>query len=162
MNTTEPNPYLNKRTDAGDEVPEAFEAKAERVGVKVDDDGAEGLRSILSRIDDQKRADSLEQTVADLRRRHPGIELWWMPCGDQDVLFTSPGEHEFAECIGTSVDKKKKTADALRRLAFQVVKHPDAKALRAIFEKRPGFAVKLGNDALAAASDEDPDFAKKV
>jgi hypothetical protein len=143
---------------------EVFEAKGEGPDYAIN---ASALtdRGALDSLPPERRA-RLLGALAAARGAEPGIELFYMGGNDGpsawDVLFRCPNQHEFAECIGKSAENKKKSPEAMQRLAFQVVRFPSVESFRSMIAKRPGLALKIANDALAIASEEDPDFAKKV
>lgn len=149
-----------------------FEARGDGPMTAVSVDELEGLgkakKPYLDAFPEERRR-KLATAIAAVRAKSPGIELWHMgspieedPSAAWDVLLRCPSEPEFAECVGKSADKKQKSPEAMRRLAFQVVMFPSVDTFRELASRRPGLPLKIASDALAIASEEDPDFARKV
>lgn len=149
-----------------------FEERGEGAQTAVSVEELEGLgkskKGLLDAFPEPRRR-RIAGAIAAVRSKSPGIELWHMgspPDEDEaavwDVILRCPNEHEFAECVGKSADKKSKSPEAMKRLAFQVVMFPSVEGFRELSSRRPGLPLKIASDALAIASEEEPDFARKV
>lgn len=109
----------------------------------------------------QIRSKRLAEAIAKAKEK--GIEeLWHIEAGEHDILIKCPNDKLFARATGKSAEDKRKAPEALKELAMAIVVHPDADTFRALCEKRPGIAMKVANDGLAIASEEEAAFAKKV
>lgn len=147
-----------------------FEEGGDKPLTAVRVDELEGLGKSKGSLDGYpaERRKRIAAGIAAVRSKSPGIELWHMgseanaDSGVWDVLLRCPNEHEFAETIGKAAEKRNKAPDAMKRLAYQVVVWPPVEEFRELVKRRPGLPMKIANDALAIASEEDPDFARKV
>jgi hypothetical protein len=108
------------------------------------------------------RSERLAQAIA--KAKSAGIDnLYHLDAGDLgDVLFKVPDERQFHRATGKVAEDKSKAPQALKELALAIVVHPDLDSFRAMLAKFPGIAMKVANDAMAVASLEEADFAKKV
>lgn len=130
---------------------EAYEPQSRRVDADEMSNGAGDARRTR-----------LLKAIADTKAKIGDVDLYHLETTDHDILFVCPDEHQFAECTGKSAENRKRAPEAMKQLAYQIVKYPDLEIFRVLAKRRPGIPAKLANDAVAIAADEMAEFAKKV
>jgi len=94
-------------------------------------------------------ADLTKEKIEELKQKH-GDVAGFSILGQVFVLRT-PTRPEFRRCMDRSDGGTGKSSDALEELAASCVVFPDAAETAALFTKKPGIALKLGNKALEMA-----------
>lgn len=111
---------------------------------------------------EQLRDTRLCAAVAKARAAAGCEDLWHLEAGPIDIIFRAPDEKTFQRATGKSAEDKRKAPEAMKELALSVVVYPEIAEFREICRKYPGVVMKVAADALAIASLDDAEFAKKV
>lgn len=91
-----------------------------------------------------------DKTLAELKAKHPELELHHLVRGDVDVVVKSPGRGEWKKFRAEQSDDKKRP-EALERLVRSCCVHPAAEELDAMLERRPAVAEVFGMQLMELA-----------
>jgi hypothetical protein len=102
----------------------------------------------------------IEESKLDELRAKFG-EVWTLTIEGQDFVLRCPSMAEYERYTDKMAGDRKGFTAASRAFAAHAVIHPDAGAFAAMVERRPGYAVRVAGEAMAIASGEAAEAAKK-
>jgi hypothetical protein len=101
---------------------------------------------------------------AALKGQFQGAKLYAVEVPDEDtaLVFRKPSEAEFSPLINGKLDKAADRKTALTQLAMKVVVWPSKETVVALFAEYPGLSSRVAAAAMAIASGEGAEKAKKL
>lgn len=95
-------------------------------------------------------ADLTKEKIEELKTKH-GADIAGFSVLGQVFVLRTPTRPEFRRCMDRSDGGTGKSSDALEELASACVVFPEQAEVAALFTRKPGIALKLGNRALEMA-----------
>lgn len=104
---------------------------------------------------------AIEKSKLDELRAQHG-EVFEVNVGGMDIVFRPASEPEYFKCLSDGAKDPKLAPKAVYDLAHKCVVHPPLSEFGALVARRPGVALKVGNEVLRVANGEEAELAGKA